>query len=392
MATECTDLRASATCVPGPALCGVSAAPDGICAVECTSNVDCETGERCAAGFCRARLLDGGSHDGGADAARTFDAGHDAATTDAGTGPGFDAGFDAAFDASYDAGFDGGLDAGFDGGFDAGSSFDSGFDAGGPADSGFDAAAVADGSPTDAAISPRVIGPAETVTVFPSVYLAEGVSAGPCSPSCVDGEGTVHPIRVHPFTTTASMQFTSWFWFRTVDDGARESLREGATCLSSTAFPDIVARVLPAGTYEAIVCDVGRHSMVVEPVPPLATHTSCAAARPIALYDVVHQVRDASTDRFYFRVTVPAPPSPEDPPEIWDGIALTTPLMTSASVRMTIRSVCADPATTLDTVDIDYLMDIGGPWRIRPLLPGSYSLILEVPRGLEFRMRPVDAP
>lgn len=349
------------TCVPSSSFtCGASA-PASVCAVECASDSDCESGERCQAGFCRARPID------------------------AGPPSGRDGGFDAGRDAGESEEFDAGVDAGapHDAGVDAGAPTDGGVDAGGPIDAGFDAFVPGDGGPGDGGLPPLVIAPTDTVTVFPSVLYEDSASAGPCPVSC-DEDGFPAPVRVFPFSISAPMQFTSWFRRAiTIGPGSEQSLRQGATCISSAVYPGFESRVLPAGTYEAVVCTRPFHMMVVEPVPVPTAHTSCATALPIDLGDVVDQPRDASATRLHYRLTVPTD-------YVWDGFEAMSATMDSAGVTLTVRRVCDDPSTTLDTVDVVYVDAFGGfPFGVGPFGPGVYELILDVPAGLALRFIPV---
>jgi hypothetical protein len=224
-----------------------------------------------------------------------------------------------------------------------------------------------------------VIGPTDTVTMFPSVRYEDPASAGPCPVACLE-DGFPAPVRVYPFTISAPMQFTSWFRHAiTLGPGSEQSLRQGATCISSAAYPAIESRVLAAGTYEAVVCTRPLHRMVVEPVPPPTPHTSCATALPIDLGDAVDQTRDSSATRLHFRLTVPAE-------SVWDGFEVMSATMDSATVTLTIRTVCSDPSTTLETISIPHIAAFPGfPFGAGPYPPGVYELILDVPPGFEFR-------
>jgi hypothetical protein len=149
----------------------------GVCASECTSDLDCVgshgAGATCnAIGMCTAAMHDAGHGDSGL---TTADAGHDAAGTDAG-----------AIDAGSDAGSDAGAtDAGaIDAGHDAGAS-DAGADAGSASDAGHDAATTSDAGHDAAVTLPGVLNetdlPAEAdycVLQFPSTL---SVSAGVAS-------------------------------------------------------------------------------------------------------------------------------------------------------------------------------------------------------------------
>jgi hypothetical protein len=333
---ECADLRATSTCVPSASFTCGGSAPPSVCAVECADDSECESSERCRAGFCSARPIDAGAP--------------------------------PAPDGGRDAGLDAGEIPEPDAGVDAGGSRDAGFDAFVPGDSG----------PGDAGLPPLVIGPAETVTSFPFTIYEPETSPGACAPVCSD-LGKPYPWLVHPFTISAPMQFTSWFRHRLDFDGARQSLREGATCVSTTAHPDMDGRVLPAGTYDAIVCGAPGHSMIVEPVPPPTPHTSCATALPVRFGEVIAQSRDVSVTRLHYRFTVGAG-------EVWDAVDLFSATMDGARPTLTIRRVCDDPATTLATIEMPHIDAVPGtPWRVGPYPTGVYELIFDVPRGFEFQ-------